>query len=444
MINFIIKGLLRDKNRSLLPLLVVAIGVMLTVFFHAYVTGVIGESIDFNAKFSTGHVKIMSRAYAENQSQLPNDLALTGTKELVNELHQLYPGMKWASRIRFGGLIDVPDTSGNTREQGPAIGLGIDLLSDSTFEPERLKLKSSLIRGKLPSKHGEVLLSEEFSQKLKVNPGDQITLISSTMYGSMSIYNLTVSGTINFGTGYLDRGAVIADLSDVREALNMGDAAGEILGFFPSGHYDDEKAKYLKASFNKRFLNPDDVFSPDMETLRDQDSMDLLISYTDNFTFIIVFVFILAMSIVLWNAGLLAGIRRYGEVGLRLAMGEEKGHIYRSLIMESVFIGIAGTVVGTLVGLGFAWYLQTYGLNLGNIMQNARNDDAYNISCKDYASGLVSGFRSGPVLNCSRNHAFRYWHIQKKNGKTVQGTGTLICHPQICVSLKLHLQKPSK
>ena len=99
--------------------------------------------------------------------------------------------------------------------------------------------------------------------------------------------------------------------------------------------------------------------------------MDVLLNYMEQFTFLIVFIFVMVMSIVLWNAGLLAGIRRYGEVGLRLAMGEEKGHIYRSLIMESVFVGLAGSVAGTLAGLGFAWYLQTYGINVGSMMQNA-------------------------------------------------------------------------
>ncbi len=371
MIRFIIKGLFRDRNRSFLPFLVVALGVMLTILFHAWLTGVVSESLDFNARFSTGHVKIMSRSYAENESQLPNDLALTGTKELLTRLHQEYPDMSWAPRIRFGGLIDVPDSAGVTRTQGPAMGLGIDLLSDSTREITRMKLNSSLVRGKLPSKHGEVLLSEQFSRNLDVNPGDEITLISSTMYGSLAIYNFRVSGTINFGTSALDRGTVIADISDVRNALNMQDATGELLGFFKSGYYNDEQAKALKISFNKEFSDPEDAFSPVMETLRDQDNMDMLLNYMGKISFIIVFIFVLAMSIVLWNAGLLSGIRRYGEVGLRLAMGEDKGHIYRSLILESVFIGIAGTVVGTLAGLALAWLLQTHGINLGSAMQNA-------------------------------------------------------------------------
>ena len=49
--------------------------------------------------------------------------------------------------------------------------------------------------------------------------------------------------------------------------------------------------------------------------------------------------FILVMSIVLWNAGLMASLRRYGEFGIRLALGEDHGRLYRSLIVEGVVIG---------------------------------------------------------------------------------------------------------
>jgi putative ABC transport system permease protein len=82
-------------------------------------------------------------------------------------------------------------------------------------------------------------------------------------------------------------------------------------------------------------------------------------------------VFILAMSLVLWNAGLLGGLRRYGEVGIRLAMGEEKGHVYRTLITESVMIGIIGTVFGTIFGLSFSWILQKYGIDISGMMKGS-------------------------------------------------------------------------
>jgi putative ABC transport system permease protein len=82
-------------------------------------------------------------------------------------------------------------------------------------------------------------------------------------------------------------------------------------------------------------------------------------------------VFMMAMALVLWNAGLLGGIRRYGEFGIRLAMGEEKKHVYSTLIYESVMIGIAGSIIGTAFGLFFAWLMQKYGLNLSDSMKGS-------------------------------------------------------------------------
>ncbi len=58
MIRFLFKGLIRDRHRSLMPFIVTATGVMLTVVFHSWITGVIGNSIEFNARFAAGHVKI--------------------------------------------------------------------------------------------------------------------------------------------------------------------------------------------------------------------------------------------------------------------------------------------------------------------------------------------------------------------------------------------------
>jgi putative ABC transport system permease protein len=371
MIRFLFNGLLRDKGRSRLPVIVVTIGVALTVFMHAYISGLMVDMIEMTAKFSSGHLKVMTRAYADNADQIPNDLAILEASGLLNKLKQQFPGVEWTPRIKFGGLIDVPDTSGETREQGPAMGLGINLLSPESNEINRLNLRKSIVTGKLPERKGEVLLSDGFAHKISVKPGSAITLIGSTMNGGMAIYNFKVAGTVRFGTNALDRGTIIADIGDVREALEMPDAAGEILGFERKGVYNEDKASATCEKFNGEFSGVTDEFSPVMQKLSDQEGMNLYISITDKMSTIITLIFMVAMSLVLWNAGLLGGLRRYGEIGVRLAMGEEKGHVYRMMIVESVIIGIAGTIAGTAVGLFFAWLMQTYGLDIGTFTKGA-------------------------------------------------------------------------
>ena len=110
-------------------------------------------------------------------------------------------------------------------------------------------------------------------------------------------------------------------------------------------------------------------------------------------------VFVIIMSIVLWNAGLIGSLRRYGEIGVRLAMGESKGHLYRSMITESLILGCIGTVIGTALALVIAFWLQEKGLNISQLMQNATLLISDIIRAKVTPSSFVIGFIPGLLAN---------------------------------------------
>lgn len=371
MIRFLFKGLLRDKSRSLLPVIVVTVGVMMTVFLQAYLEGILNDSIEESARLTSGHVKITTRAYHDNSSQLPNEFAVTESARLMEQLRHDFQDMKWTDRILFGGLLDAPDSSGTTRAQGNVAGAGIHLI-DSEDEIERMDLRSKLMQGRFPEKKGEVLISNELFNKMKLKLGDVVTLISSSMYGDMALYNFRVCGTLHFGIAALDKGMLYADIEDVRAALYMDDSAGEILGFFAES-YDEKRALQLQQQFSttdnqEKNTDPFDLVLTPMSKAS---GMDFLIVYSNYAGFIIIFIFVFAMSIVLWNAGLLGGLRRYGEFGLRLAIGETKREAYRSLVGEAVLIGLVGSVIGTAIGLVFAFLMQEYGLDAGDMIKDS-------------------------------------------------------------------------
>jgi len=371
MIKFLFKGIMNDRSRSLLPIIVVALGVALTVLLHGWITGVLGDSIAMNASFNSGHLKVMSRAYAKDDVQMPNDLALLEADTLVNKLKSDYPGLDWVQRIRFGGLIDFPDEKGETRAQGPVVGWAVDLFTPGSTEIDRFNLKGSILDGKIPTKPGESLITSDFATKFKVKTGDTFTLFGTTMDGGMAFRNFTVAGIVRFGSSVLDRGAIIADISDIRKALGMEGAAGEILGYFDNGVYDDRTATVLMNDFNEKYVADKDEYAPQMIRLRDQGGMAEYLDISNAMGGIMVFIFVMAMSVVLWNAGLLGGLRRYNEFGVRLALGEEKRHIYLTLIYEGLLIGSIGSVAGTMVGLAASYYLQVVGLDMGDMMQQS-------------------------------------------------------------------------
>lgn len=414
MIKFLLKGILNDKSRSLLPIIVVGLGVALTVLLHGWITGALGDSIEMNADFNSGHVKVMSRAYAKDYEQMPNDLALLEADPLVKKMKNDYPDLDWVRRIRFGGLIDFPDEKGETRAQGPVVGWAIDLFTPGSTEIERFKLQGAILSGKLPTKPGEALITNDFATKFKVKPGDAFTLFGTTMDGGMAFRNFTVAGTVRFGSSVVDRGAVIADITDVRKALGMEDAAGEILGYFNTGVYDDKKATTIMNNFNEKYKADNDEYAPQIIRLRDQGGIAEYLDISNALGAIMVFIFVMAMSIVLWNAGLLGGLRRYSEFGVRLALGEEKRHIYSTLLYEGFLIGIIGSIVGTAVGLSVSYYVQVVGLDLGDMMQRSTLMMPTVVRTRITPTALYIGFIPG-VFSMVLGNALAGIAIYKRN-----------------------------
>ena len=377
MIKFLFKGIIRDKARSLFPIIVVSIGVFVVVILDGMMGGMMGNMVVMTANFQTGHLKVMTRAYSEEEEQKPNDLALLEVDDLIEQLEQDFPQIDWNPRILFGGLLDIPDANGDTKAQGPVSGQAFDLLSPKSREAARIGLidpktgeNKAIIKGNNISQAGEILISIDFAEKFHINPGDTVTFFGATMYGSMSFSNYQIAGIVRFGNTMLDRGAVILDISDARLLLDMDDAAGEIFGFLPNEKYDREYAETLKIKFNSLYADIDDDFAPIMLQLADQQLMSEMLSYTQSISFVMVFILIFALSIVLWNTGILGSIRRYNEFGIRLALGEEKKRIYRALLTESLIIGIIGSILGTILGLVICYILSVYGLNFTKLMGN--------------------------------------------------------------------------
>ena len=368
--TFIWKGVIRDKSRSVLPVIVIVIGVFCVVFLDGFMGGVLNNMIDLTAKHQTGHLKVITQAYHNNSDQQPLDLALLEVDALLEELNVAYPEVEWNPRIYSGGLLDIPDAEGETRAQGPVAATAYDLLSPNSNEAQRLNLKKALTMGHLIQQPNEILISQDFADKFDVKPGDTVTFFGNTMYGSMSFANLRVAGMLRFGVGMLDKGAILLDIADARQIFDMEDAAGEILGFLPDNRYDFNQAESIKLAFNEKYAGDDDEYAPVMLQLAEQNGMDEMMAYVSLVSKMLVILLVLALSIVLWNTGVLGSIRRYNEFGVRLALGEEKKHIFRTLLMESLIIGIIGSVTGTFLGLCLTAYLQKYGIDYSSMMES--------------------------------------------------------------------------
>ena len=369
MMYFLIKGLLRDRSRSLFPVIIITITVTIVIFAIGFMKGSMNSVFQNTAVIISGHEKVVTRAYKEESQMLPNDLALLDVDQIIRDLNKEYPDHFWSPRITFGGLLDMPDKNGETKDQGPVYAIGMDLLNTGSRIIEIWELDKNLVNGRLPKTFNEALIGQKVADKLNITVGDTATYIGTTMHNAFTTYNFTIVGTFDLQKGQADSQMMLVDISGARKALDMENAASEILGFTHSLFYDDDKAVSLRSNYNENYSDSSDIFSPVMMALRDSSQqMGDMVEFVDAFLMIIGTIFLIIVMVVLWNMGLMNGLRRYGEIGLRLAMGESKGVVYRSMIVEAVIIGLTGTMIGTGLGLSIVYYVQENGIDYSEVV----------------------------------------------------------------------------
>ena len=61
MIRHLMKGLIRDRHRSLFPVMIVSAGVSISILMYCFMDGMIDDMVRSSARIDTGHLKIVTK-----------------------------------------------------------------------------------------------------------------------------------------------------------------------------------------------------------------------------------------------------------------------------------------------------------------------------------------------------------------------------------------------
>ena len=379
MIRWVIKGIWRDKTRSLFPFLVITVGVTLLIYLLGFMEGIFAGMLNMTAYMDTGHLRFVNKPFYDEEHLVPLDRALAAQNETLRWLHDnSNPQVEWSPRIRWGAIMDVPDEKGETKSQTPVVGMAIQLLNGDSPENERLNLDQSLIEGRVPSHSGEMLVGYKLADSLGLRTGDTVTLLGQNFDGGLATDNYKVVGLVRFGLAAMDRKMVLIDIADAQGTFYMDDMATDFLGFLPmnvsykdyDGLRNDIKDRMgtIRQNPPKAWASDDD---PIILSILDQRNLRELARKFELVDDIVVGVFTFLMVLVLWNAGLLNGVHRYGEMGLMLAMGETHRNLIGVMALEAFLIGVLGSAAGCLIGGGLVYYLQEVGMSTHGVFEQS-------------------------------------------------------------------------
>lgn len=413
MTAFLFRGILRDKSRFLFPFSIVSIGVALVVALAGFMEGVFMGMIDMTAHLDTGHLRLVNKPFYDEEHLRPLDRSLAAQQETRKWLAENSPeAVKWFPRIRWGAILDVPDANGDTLSQTPVVGMALELRNKGSLEMSRLRLKESLIEGKTPEQANEMLVGNQLAETLGIEPGQTVTLMGQSFDGGLAADNYRVSGLVKFGVSAMDKKMALIDISDAQDSFYMEDMITDWLGFLPARYSMDEYEKIkrdMREPLSRWRKSPPKSWAKDdypvLLSIRDQQNLGAM---ADKFNIIkgfVVGIFTFLMILVLWNAGIISGIHRYGEMGLRLAFGEPHWKLIFTLGVEGLFIGVLGAMAGCLFGGAFAWFLQEVGINMGDSFAQSGLMINDVVRARLTMGGLIQGIVPGLFASVAGNLA---------------------------------------
>ncbi len=361
------RNLGRNKKRTALALASIAIA----QFFVLVVDGFMAGYNDVMRNIMTGpllgHVQVHAPEFTEKRSM---DLLLTRAEDKIRLLQEhadvttvfprVYaPSLAAKSEVGFvsvvigvdpeaealaGGFLDP---AGAQTESG-TLGLKSQPGTKPRSDAEGTELKKSAIVGAALARR----------QGLKV--GDELALMGQTADGAMAADLITIRGIVSSTVELINAQGILIQLDAAQEIYALGDRVHELTIRGKSPDAAEELAKQVQeiAAFKKTEVLPWQKGAPELLQMTEM---------MDSFTWLILgFVFIAAAAGIA-NTMVMSAFERTREMGVLLALGATPNRVAWMLILETIWLGALGLLLGTVLGSTTTSWLGEVGVSMADL-----------------------------------------------------------------------------
>lgn len=363
-----LRNLLRNRWRSALTLAAVAVAVGLMVWTLGFYEGWIQQMVrgataveSLQAQIHTAGFIEAPRSYRSfplDQEQLRAISALPGVDGLT-------------PRIELNGLI------GNERRSQVARFVGVRPDLEAAATPVTDGLTAGRWLDPAPPEYPaprEAVLGQGLARQLRVGPGDELVVFLEAADGSLGNELLEVVGIVRTGNTRIDRMSAYLHLED---AQVLGALEGQVHEIAIRSENPDA-AIDLAASVANRLgiqgtappegavergdIHADElVVRPWQEVLPSMAQMLVLFRQSYGFMYLIIYL-VAAVGII--NTQRMSAMERRREFGVMLAIGMRPRRMFRTIIVETLVLGLVGALIGALGGALLTWYHATAGFDM--------------------------------------------------------------------------------
>src|ERR687897_2106349 len=222
-----------------------------------------------------------------------------------------------------------------------------------------------IVDGDEPAGPAEVVLDTATADEAGYQVGDTVTLV---MPGDPPQLHATMVGTAEFGGGDSLAGATLTlfDTTTAQDLLLGGEDAYNNIAVTTD---DDADVADVRASIEQSL--PDGVEAKTGAEVAEEseDAISSALAFFNTFLLIFAAVALFVGIFLILNTFSILVAQRTQEMALYRALGADRRQVTRSVMLEALAVGLVGSTLGLLLGLGVAQLLKfafaAFGLDLG-------------------------------------------------------------------------------
>ncbi len=365
-----LRGLLRNRRRSLVTLLAIALGFSAITLFAGYThnvyDGLARQSIHGEL---LGHLTLSKRGMRKEGKLDPERYMLTANEvSAITKILQQEPHVVLISpRLSMSGLVSNGRASTIFMAEGIEPSAMERLQKNILTEREKASGMYEKVKKELDPKHDEVVeLSEGLVDMLHLTAGGQAAVLVNTLSGQANALDITVGHTFNTGNAGSNDKFAFVSLALARSLLDAEGRADRLTVLLDDVNQTAVMRDTLQTKLNAAGF--------DVEIQTWQELSDFYNQVHGMFDMIFGFIFSIVLTVVIMSVANSMGmtvVERTREIGTLRAIGLKRSGVVKLFTMESMLLTLIGCVTGLLITLLVRW-----GINVANISYTPPNSAA--------------------------------------------------------------------
>ncbi len=370
------RNLWRSPRRTLLTLGAMVFCNTILVFMIGLQLGMYDLMINNTLRAFSGNLQIQATGYNEKPQMRRSFADATQLAQRVRD----HINLDSVSARATGFAL----ASSQTRSYGVQV-LGVQPATEALVStlPGLIKQGSYLS----PDDAQTAVVGSVFARNIKVDIGDELTLVGSGKDGSIAATVVTVVGIFDSGISELDRNLLQMPLTVFQDVFSLGNDAHKIV--ISAANLD--AAVKVESEISALIADHPDLTLLDWQTLNPGLQEAIQADFSSAWFMYGVLIVLVGFSVL--NTVLMSVLERTREFGIVLALGLTPGRVGWVVMLESLLMGLAGFSIGAATGAALNMYFAINGFSYSGMQEMGAR---FNLPAEFYPEVSLIALTLGP------------------------------------------------